>query len=186
MILLIYDHPYPQQSQVNRTLLKAVKDLPDLQIRSLYDLYPDFYIDVEKEQAALQMADLIIWQHPLYWYHTPALMTLWFEKVLSHGWAYGPEGYAVTGKKLLWVTTTGGDANDYGANEPDSMPLNLLSSSIEQTARFCGMEWSAPFVVHDARLISDDALRRAATDYRLRVKQLAESAELINGGTCHA
>ena len=46
MICLIYAHPYPDRSRGNRVLLEAVRQLPGLDLRSLYDLYPDFGIDV--------------------------------------------------------------------------------------------------------------------------------------------
>lgn len=44
--------------------MNAVSDLSGLEVRSLYDLYPDFDIDVTAQQAALSRADLVVWiQH---------------------------------------------------------------------------------------------------------------------------
>ncbi|WP_294260770.1 NAD(P)H-dependent oxidoreductase [Propionivibrio sp.] len=74
MILIVRAHPYPQRSRAGRALLEAVHDLPDLEVRSLYDLYPDFDIDVAAEQAALARADLVVWLHPIYWYSAPAML----------------------------------------------------------------------------------------------------------------
>jgi glutathione-regulated potassium-efflux system ancillary protein KefF len=74
MILIIHAHPYPQHSRAGPVLLDAVRDLPGVSIRSLYDKYPDFDIDVEAEQAALTEARLIVWLHPIYWYSVPALL----------------------------------------------------------------------------------------------------------------
>ncbi|WP_366535723.1 NAD(P)H-dependent oxidoreductase [Streptococcus pneumoniae] len=68
MILIIYAHPYPRHSRANQGLLAAVKDLPNVEIRSLYDLYPDFNIDVNAEQKAVERADLMVFQHPIQWY----------------------------------------------------------------------------------------------------------------------
>src|SRR4051812_38515621 len=109
MIDLVFAHPYPNRSRANRVLLAAVRDLPGVEVHSLYDLYPDFSIDVEAEQDALKRARLIVWQHPLYWYSVPGLMKHWFDKVLARGWAYGEGGTALVGKTCLWVTTSGGD-----------------------------------------------------------------------------
>jgi hypothetical protein len=39
-----------------------------VEIRSLYQLYPDFNIDIAAEQEALSRADLVVWQHPMQWY----------------------------------------------------------------------------------------------------------------------
>ena len=64
MILIIYAHPYPQHSHANKRMLEQAGTLEGVEIRSLYQLYPDFNIDVAAEQAALARADLVIWQHP--------------------------------------------------------------------------------------------------------------------------
>ncbi|HEX4353552.1 MAG TPA: NAD(P)H-dependent oxidoreductase, partial [Polyangiales bacterium] len=71
MIDLVYAHPYPHRSRANHLMLAAVRDLPGLEIRSLYDLYPDFSIDVDAEQEALLRARIVVWQHPTYWYSVP-------------------------------------------------------------------------------------------------------------------
>lgn len=57
MILIIYAHPYPDQSRVNQQMLQRASSHPDVVIRSLYDLYPDFDIDVEAEQRASNSAN---------------------------------------------------------------------------------------------------------------------------------
>ena len=105
MILVVYAHPYPTRSRAGRALLQAIGDLPDVTVRSLYDLYPDFDIDVTAEQEALARAQLIVWLHPFYWYSVPGLMKHWFDKVLEQGWAYGEGGTALAGKRCLWAPT---------------------------------------------------------------------------------
>ncbi len=51
MILIIYAHPYPQHSHANKRMLEQAGTLEGVEIRSLYQLYPDFNIDVAAEQA---------------------------------------------------------------------------------------------------------------------------------------
>src|SRR5690606_1848876 len=108
MILIIYAHPYPRHSHANKRMIEHAAPLDGVEIRSLYELYPDFDIDISAEQAAVERADLIVWQHPMQWYGVPPLLKLWMDKVLSHGWAYGEGGHALHGKQLLWAVTTGG------------------------------------------------------------------------------
>ena len=93
--VVIYAHPYPDRSRANRVLFDAVRSLPGVDARPIYDLYPEFWVDVRAEQAALSRADVVVWQHPIYWYSAPALLKLWWEKVLTHGWAYGKGGEAL-------------------------------------------------------------------------------------------
>src|SRR5690349_11399625 len=147
MFALIYAHPYPDRSRANRALLGAVAGLPEPEVRSLYDLYPDFGIDVEAEQELLLKAQLIVWQHPLYWYSVPGLLKHWFDKVLARGWAYGEGGTALRGKRCLWVSTTGGDAASFSAAGMHQHPFASFVAPVEQTARFCGMEWLEPIQI---------------------------------------
>jgi glutathione-regulated potassium-efflux system ancillary protein KefF len=158
MICVIHAHPYPGRSRTNRVLAGALRDLPEVELRPLYDLYPDFDIDVDGEQQALARARLVVWMHPVYWYSVPALLKHWFDKVLAYGWAYGEGGTALARKHCLWVPTTGGDEAAYSPEGIHGRPFANYEPVIEQTARYCGMQWEPPFVVHDANALDPAAL----------------------------
>jgi glutathione-regulated potassium-efflux system ancillary protein KefF len=174
---VFHAHPYPQRSRAGRALLEAVRTLPGVEVRSLYSLYPDFAIDVAAEQEAVLASDLLVWQAPFYWYGLPAMMHLWFEKVLALGWAYGPGGDRVRGKRVLWAATTGAPDEAY---RPGAMHGHLFETfvpPVAQTAIFCGMRWQPPLIVHGAHRIDDAALRARGDEYRTRVEVLlAETA----------
>ena len=172
MILVVFAHPYPDRSRANRILVQALDGMADVQVRSLYDLYPDFAIDVAAEQEALAAASLIVWQHPLFWYTTPALLKLWFEKVLTPGWAWGPGGEALRGKRCLWVVTTGGDARDYSPSGIHSYPFDTFSSVVRQTVEFCNMKWLDPIIIHEARQLDEKALTQWGARYRAHLEAL--------------
>jgi len=169
MILLLYAHPHPQRSVAGRALLSAVADLPDLTLRSLYDVYPDLAIDVDTERALLAAARLVIWQHPLHWYGPPALLKLWFEDVLVRGYAYGDGGTALAGKDCLWVTSTGATGGDYAPAGKHGHHFASFVPAVEQTARFCGMNWLEPIFVHGGHYIGAEALATQAQAYRARL-----------------
>ena len=160
MICVIHAHPYLSRSRTNRALADSLRGSPGIDFRPLYDLYPDFDIDVATEQKALEHARLIIWMHPVFWYSAPALLKHWIDKVLAYGWAFGEGGTALHGKHCLWVPTTGGDERDFAPSGIHAHPFAAYAPSIEQTARFCGMRWEPPFVVHDAIAIGDETLAR--------------------------
>jgi glutathione-regulated potassium-efflux system ancillary protein KefF len=165
LITLIHAHPHPDRSVGGRMLLDAVRDLPRLSVRSLYDLYPDFAIDVEAERAALVSAQLLIWQHPLYWYGVPALLKLWFEDVLTEGWAFGSER-ALAGKDCLWVTTTGGGPDAFAPEGRHGHRIEAFAPPVAQTALFCGMNFLPPFVVYGAHRLTREELQHHAQSYR--------------------
>ncbi len=173
MILILHAHPYPQHSRASRALLDAVADFSDLEVRSLYDLYPDFDIDVEAEQAALARADLVVWLHPIYWYSVPAMLKHWFDVVLTRGWAYGVsegrEGRALQGKHCLWIATTGGTASAYADDGVHQFPFEAYEAPIRQTAKFCGMVWTPPLALHGVHVVSEDEITAAVAEFCQRL-----------------
>ena len=177
MILVVYAHPYPRHSRACAALAAALEGRADVELRSLYDRYPDFDIDAEAERAALVPARLVAWLHPFYWYHAPALMQLWFERVLTKGWAYGPGGTALEGKDCLWITTTGGDEASYTPAGRHAHPFDAFTPVMEQTARFCGMNWLEPFVVHGAHIVDDASLRASCSRLAARLAPYAQAGK---------
>lgn len=179
MILVILAHPYLEHSRANRALVREVRDLEGVEVRNLYERYPDFDVDIEVEQQALLEADIIVWQHPMYWYSVPGLLKHWFDKVLARGWAYGDGGTRLHGKRCLWVVTTGGDETAFRPDGMHAFSFESFVPHIEQTARFCGMEWLPPVVLHGSHRVSSQELHEFAKHYRLRIQRLME--ELKNG-----
>jgi glutathione-regulated potassium-efflux system ancillary protein KefF len=175
MITLIYAHPYPLHSRANRALLEAVRDLPGLQIRDLYALYPDFHIDSRAEQEALVGSATVVLQHPLHWYHAPALLSLWVEQTLAYGWAYGhdPAGQptrALENKRLLWAVSTGGAERAYQPEGYNHHTMAAIATPIRQTGVYCGLQWLEPHIVHGAHQMDAAALAAAAQTYRARLR----------------
>ncbi len=177
-VLVLHAHPYPDRSVAGSALLNVLRELPDLEVRSLYELHPDFAIDVDAEQAALTLADVVVWLAPFYWYGAPALLALWFEKVLTHGWAFGEDATALHGKTVLWVTTTGGSPTSYGPRGVHEHPFATFVPPIEQVARFCGMTWAEPFVVHGAHHRTEAELAELGTKLRARIEELRGPTEV--------
>ena len=175
MITILYAHPYPSVSRANAALLRAIQGLPDMTVRSLYDLYPDFDIDGDAERAALESTRLVAFMHPLYWYTTPALLKHWFDHVLVRGWAYGKDALGLRGKDCLWIVTAGGDEDAFDIGGRHGQPFSAFVPVVEQTARYCGMNWLEPFVVEGAHEISDAQLEDAGKRLRERLERYQAS-----------
>lgn len=63
MILIIYAHPYPHHSHANKRMLEQAGTLENVEIRSLYHLYPDFNIDVAavaRDSYRLAASDAVV------------------------------------------------------------------------------------------------------------------------------
>ena len=159
--LVIHAHPRPTQSTVTQALLDALAPQAHTAVRSLYNLYPDFDIDVAAEQEALSRADLVVWLAPVHWYSVPALLKHWIDQVLAHGWAYGHGAAALQGKTAWWVASAGGAAYTYAPGGIHMRPFADFVAPLEHTARFCGMHWLPPFVVHGGHSCSRQQLEEA-------------------------
>lgn len=170
MILVLYAHPYPSRSRGCAALLAGISKLPGVEVHSLYERYPDFDVDRRAEQALLRRASALVWLHPLYWYGVPALLKHWFEKVLTEGFAYGAGGDVLRDKPCLWATTTG--AGEYEKGALHAHGFADFVAPVEMTARFCGMRWVEPFVVHGVARLSDDELRARAARLQERLAEL--------------
>ena len=173
-VLILFAHPALEKSRVNRRLAVAVSDLPGVTFHDLYEAYPDFDVDVAREQHLLVNHDVLVVQHPFYWYSTPALVKQWEDLVLEHGWAYGSGGTALRGKRWLSAVTTGGREAAYQEGGTNRFTIRQLLAPLEQTAHLCGMAFLPPFVVHGTHRLADDDLTRAAGEYRTVVEALRD------------
>lgn len=168
-VLLVLAHPALERSRANRAMAKAVKGLPGVTFHDLYEVYPDFVIDVEVEQQRLVSHEVIALQFPLYWYSTPALLKEWLDLVWLHGFAYGKTGDRLRGKRMFVACTTGGAQDLYKAEGGNRFSMEEFLRPLEQTAYLCGMTWESPFVAHSASICDDGGLAARTAAYRNRI-----------------
>ncbi|MCA2962254.1 MAG: NAD(P)H-dependent oxidoreductase [Silvanigrellales bacterium] len=176
--LVLFAHPNVRASRVGRALRDAVKPLPGVTFRDLYAEYPDFLIDVQKEQELLEAHHLIIFQHPFYWYSCPPLLKQWLDDVLVHGWAYGDNGTRLAGKVLWSVVSTGGPREAYGPQGYNRFSMRTLLSPFDQTAHLCGMHFAEPLVLHGAGRMDDLTLAVEVDPYRTRLLRCLDEGVL--------
>ena len=174
-ILVLFAHPAYQKSRANHSLLQAARGLDGLTLHDLYEQYPDFNIDTAREKELLLAHDLIVMQHPFYWYSSPALLKEWLDLVLEYGFAYGPEGTALHGKWLLSAITTGGSRGAYRSEGYNRFTIRQFLAPFEQTAHLCGMRYLPPFVAHGMhRRPEAEELAEHAALYRRALEALRD------------
>lgn len=174
-VLVLFAHPVLERSRVNRRLVSALADVDDVTVHDLYDHYPTLCIDVAREQELLLAHDVIVFQHPFYWYSVPAILKEWQDLVLEHGWAYGAGGSKLRGKITLNAITTGGPAQAYRREGYNRFTMRELLAPWEQTASLCGMQFLAPFTVHAAlRVAVDEDVATRREDYRRLIVALRD------------
>lgn len=170
----MFAHPALERSRVQRRLLTATEGLPYVTVHDLYEQYPDLMIDVRREHALLDAHDVIVFQHPFYWYSAPAILKEWQDLVLLHGWAFGTGGHHLRDKVTLNVVSTGGSSEAYSGRGHLPFTVRQLLAPYEATARLCGLRFLPPFVVPDAlRLAGGDDMTSHVARYRRLLERLA-------------
>jgi glutathione-regulated potassium-efflux system ancillary protein KefG len=187
--LILFAHPRLEKSRSNKALLARIKPSPHLTFNDLYERYPDFNIDIEREKELLLAHDVIIWQHPFYWYSCPPLLKQWIDLVLEFGWAYGPGGNALAGKIVFNSITTGGAAEAYQHEGRNRFTVREYLHPFDQTALLCKMTYLPPFAVQGTHKLSAENLDRHADQYEKLLDHLvnnkldleaAKKAEFLN------
>jgi glutathione-regulated potassium-efflux system ancillary protein KefF len=183
-VLVLVAHPQQEHSRVNQALMRAAGSALRCEVRDLYALYPDYLVDVAAEQALLQQAQLVVWQHPIHWYGMPPLMKLWLDEVFAFGWAYGPGGQRLQGKDLWLVASTGGPAESYRPDGYNRYFFDAFLPPYEQTAALAGMRFLPPLLLHGAHRIDDAALAQHAALYLQRLARYPDWPEIAELEPC--
>ncbi len=155
-ILVLLAHPALDRSEANAALIPASRSADGVTLVDLYAEYPDFRIDIDREQQRLRDHDVVIFQHPFYWYSTPSILKEWQDLVLEHGFAYGHGGEALHGKYLMNALTAGGPEDAYQEGGYNHFTLRELLRPFEQTANLCGMHYLAPLALFHSRTAAEE------------------------------
>ena len=172
-VLVVLAHPDLSTSRVNKALAEAASAIKGVTVHNLYGAYPDLFVDGSAERKRIDEAGVLVLQHPIYWYAAPGLLKEWLDRTFISGWAYGPNGTALKGKKLLSSITTGSDADAYAADGAHGNPIDDYLKPYRQTAGFCGMKWQQPLIFHHARGAEQPELDTHVKTFTTRLQKLA-------------
>lgn len=177
-VLLVLSHPFYNNSLANKAVVDKLKELiPNMEISHLEKLYPDYKIDIKKEQEKLNKADSIILEFPMFWYNAPSMMRKYFEDVLAHGYAYGSSGTALKGKKLIVSMTMGAPDEVY----KDKMSAqNVVGTGMEALAKLCNLKYEGIFATAGVMyFIKDkpDVLKKKMEELTKQAQKVADIAK---------
>ncbi|MGF1755436.1 NAD(P)H-dependent oxidoreductase [Vibrio makurazakiensis] len=165
-VLVLFAHPSQHRSEANSPLFEKAKQIEGVTAVDLYAEYPTFNINIDREQKRLLEHDVIVFQFPLYWYSTPAILKEWQDLVLEYGFAYGTDGNELKGKTLLCSITAGGKEDAYQTEGYNHFTIRELLHPLEQTASLCGMHYMAPFALFGARTaLEENRIEQHVTQY---------------------
>jgi len=160
-VLVLVAHPHMEQSRINRTWKERLLQEKGITVNDLYARYPNFNIDVEREQRLLLEHDRIVMQFPFYWYSTPAMLKLWQDQVLTRGWAYGG-GDKLLGKSFILALSTGGPEHAYHEEGYNLFTIEEYTRPFQGMANLTGMTYLPHFALHGTRMLSDEQIQESA------------------------
>lgn len=180
--LIIIAHPNYKKSSANKAIVDALRDrIKNSSVRNLAELYPDFNIDIKKEQEALLKTDHVIFQFPFYWYSIPPILKQWIDVVLTYGFAYGEGGDKLKGKSFIVSTTTGTPIEAYTGDGMNRHTMEEFLYPIKQTAKLCLMDYKDPIYSHSMIAWKDEdriTVSNKAKEHAGRLLDLV--SEIIN------
>jgi glutathione-regulated potassium-efflux system ancillary protein KefG len=171
-ILILFAHPRFEKSKTNRALLKNIEQRQGVTLNDLYEQYPDFNIDIDREKELLTAHRVIIWQHPFYMYSAPALLKQWIDLVLEYGWAHGKDGDFLKDKIIFNAITTGGTREVYAPGGYNRFTIREFLLPFEQTAALCKMIYLPPFAVQGTHLLTAENLQHHVALYHTLIERM--------------
>ncbi|MEM1111900.1 MAG: NAD(P)H-dependent oxidoreductase [Pseudomonadota bacterium] len=153
-------HPDLKASRVNKVWKQQLEDSGKITTgRDMYAEYPDFAINVEREQALLLAHDRIVFQFPVYWWSMPPLMKKWLDDVLQYQFAYGSQGDKLAGKDMQLICSVGGQASNYSGFHMFATVPELFKS-MQLTANLAQMNYAAPLYMFNADACPEQDIER--------------------------
>ncbi|WP_043890887.1 NAD(P)H-dependent oxidoreductase [Paenibacillus sp. Aloe-11] len=165
--LVILAHPNIEDSRVNRRWKQELSKYPEeITIHEIYKAYPNWSIDVLKEQKLLEAYNHVIFQFPLYWYSYPPLLKKWLDDVFTHGWAYGSKGDKLKGKKLGIAMSIGDKKENYSPTCSVSFTVDEVIAPFIASTVHVGAIALPYFSVFGASFqASDEDINQSAKEY---------------------
>lgn len=161
-IFVVYCHPFENSftAEVRKAFLKGAAEAGhSFEVSDLYAMNFDpvfseaeyereaFYRtdlsvqpDVLEEQRKINNADVIVFIYPVFWTECPALLTGWFQRVWTYGFAYGSDPSMKQLEKALFLVTMGGSIKDSVRTEQiEAMKTVMIGDRIHDRARSAEM-----------------------------------------------
>lgn len=164
--LVILVHPDIENSRINKSWKEELEKYPDkITIHELYKEYPDWNIDIKKEQELILKHDNIIFEFPLYWYSSPPILKKWLDDVLSFNWAYGNE-YRLKGKNIGFAVSVGGPETEYSKTGSVKFSMNEILIPFEATVEYIKANLISHYILFDAtESLSEEKLLESTKNY---------------------
>ncbi|HEX5458489.1 MAG TPA: NAD(P)H-dependent oxidoreductase [Steroidobacteraceae bacterium] len=146
--------------------------------------------DVAEEQRRLLAADVLLLQFPLWWFHMPAILKGWVDRVFAYGFAYGVGEHSdrrwgdrygdgtFKGKRAMLIVTAGGWAPHYSERGVNGRMEDLLFPIHHGILYYPGFAVLPPFVSYRTGKMDAARYRQTLADLGERLDTLGATAPI--------
>ena len=135
-------------------------------------------VDISSELTKIAWADHIIFQFPLWWFSTPAILKGWIDRVLVKGFAYDAgkifNDGLLKGKTASLVVNTKSTESAYQINGLHQATIDTFLHHIHHTLHFVGVKTLSPFVTYSAFNLDAEQKEKIVKNYLAYLKNLVE------------
>lgn len=164
-ILILFAHPLYEKSRVNQIINKYIPDSEYITFNDLYEEYPEFEINTNREQDLILEHDIIIWQHPLYWYSCPALLKQWMDMVLHFESDKDLDIHQLKGKAVFQVMSIGPQNHSFLDSQPDNRDVLDYLLPFQRTVEYSNMNYLPPYLVRIDKMNSMMDIHKKGENY---------------------
>jgi NAD(P)H dehydrogenase (quinone) len=183
---LYASHFHPPSDRSNFTTV-ADPDYLKLQAEEKHaSLNNGFAADVEREIKKLEECDLLIFRFPLFWFHMPAILKGWVDRVFVMNRIYGGsvgiyENGRFRGRKAMLSFTTGAPEEAWIAGGRHGDINNMLKPIHRGILEFVGYDVLKPHVVCGPARASEEERANMLEEWRVRCLTLADEEPIVIG-----
>ena len=164
--LIILAHPNIDESIGNQIITEFVNKEENISVKHLDKLYPNFEIDIKAEQDALMGVDNIVFQYPLYWYSTPAILKEWIDQVFQYGFAFG-QNSILNDKNIIASITVGSPEHLY----PNEV-LEKILFPIKGLTDYCKLNYKGEVFSFNINNYTSEAKETAIENAKVHAQKL--------------
>lgn len=173
--LIILAHPNLANSRINKVLVQSIENEPSITVRDLYQLYPDFKIDTQKELEFLKTHDKLIYQFPLYNYGSPALLKEYQDAIFiaASSSDIATISLEIFANKVFGIfTSAGGPKEAYKTEGRYKKDIDDILVPFYLGAEYVKMKHKPAFCTYNVSQITDEEIKLATQDYKNAIKNL--------------
>jgi NAD(P)H dehydrogenase (quinone) len=132
-----------------------------------------FVKELRAEIDKVDWADIMLFIFPYYVMYMPSITKSWMERVFTCGSAYC-DGHSLKGKKVMFMYSTGSDANYLKDIEP------VFWNSTARLFEFMQAQYLVPFRAYGVQKITEDARKKYLADVERVVGDIEHRAPYIH------